>query len=134
VAAAATQLIATRAAVPASATTSVSAQERDPTSAVSVGRALAAVLNSTPTSTSTEETVHNRAPSWCGASLSVPASLATRTPSQETEPASAPESVLLPLTGGAVQPAGSAPWKQDVFQRVLTGSYAVSPAGKGACG
>lgn len=114
--------------------TSESTQERDPTSAVSVGRALAAVLNSTPTSTSTEETVHNSAPSLCGAPLSVPASLATRTPSQETEPASAPESVLLPLTGGAVQPAGSAPWKQDVFQRVLTGSYAVSPAGKGACG
>jgi len=39
VAAAATQLIATPAAVPASATTSVSAQERDPTSALNVRRA-----------------------------------------------------------------------------------------------
>ena len=39
VAAAATQLIATPVAVPASATTSVSTQERDPTSALSVSRA-----------------------------------------------------------------------------------------------
>jgi len=73
VAAAATQLIATPAAVPASATTSVSAQERDPTSAVSVGRALAAVLNSTPTSTSTEETEHRSVPNLQETSKAVPA-------------------------------------------------------------